>query len=278
MQTVDSAKTSWWGEWSLKPGEAGHWEIGPLSLWIVRFTHEWRITYREVREPLDEALLVELPLHADQVPAFKHQGYGDTEVSVNRFAVADASGSLVLEATLADRPVVIRPETPLFVPARQSVELYVSTPVWARVLVREDRQTLCEVPTFRPSDTWFGPSTTEGELCYASRTSARLAFEEVPLRFHRAVTPVLVRNEGSDALLVERVQLPVQYLSLFRGENGFLWTEPVTLERHAGEAAHVRIGHGAPQRAMGARLLSEPRRAPESNLITRTFSAFQSFF
>jgi hypothetical protein len=132
---------------------------------------------------------------------------------------------------------------------------------------------LDELPSLRPSETWFGPSTTEGELCYATRTAGRLHLETLPVLRYRAITRILIRNRAHDALLVERIQLPVQYLSLFQAPNDLLWTQAVTLERgRDGGLAGLHIEDRPPAEAEGAVLIREPRQASRTGLLGRTFS------
>jgi hypothetical protein len=63
-------------------------------------------------------------------------------------------------------------------------------------------------PTHRPSDTWFGPTTMTGELCYAIRTSVRLNLENLPARPGRAISVVQVKNQSRTDLKVEKPRVP----------------------------------------------------------------------
>ena len=95
----------------------------------------------------------------------------------------------------------------------------------------------------RPSDTWFGPSTLEGELCYESKTAVRFNLDNVPRRPHRAISVVRIRNRTDTQLSLERLKIPLPNLSLFGTEDGQLWTESITLERDEdGENATVKLG------------------------------------
>jgi hypothetical protein len=87
---------------------------------------------------------------------------------------------------LADRPVVVRARQSVFIPPGEEAMLYLSTPVWVSIDLGEPARALREIPVLRLSDTWFGPSTREGELCYAARTHARNHLDQVPRRPHRA--------------------------------------------------------------------------------------------
>jgi len=126
----------------------------------------------------------------------------------------------------------------------------------------------------RPSDTWFGPSPDDGELCYASRTSCRLDLGALSLRPHRALTAVRVKNRASGPLLLERLNLPVVYLPLFCSAGGVLWTRDVTFDYIQGQDyAPLNYGAATPAHADGAELVSPPRHAPSGSLVTRVFSS-----
>src|SRR5690606_5680646 len=111
-----------------------------------------------------------------------------------------------------------------------------------------------------PSDTWFGPSTREGELGYAARTNARLDLEQMRPRPSRAVTKVVVRNVGDDNLRIERLNLPVPQLSLFVNRQGLIWTNSITVERdRLGALAKVTTSRRPPEEAGNLKELTGAR-------------------
>ena len=261
---------AWWGEFPAGIGELRRWRIGPATLWAERLEHEWRVWRDQSEDFLEGGVEVAVAAEPDEIP---HKAVA------HRFTFERSVHSLGLQPLLADRPVIVKPESPLFVPSGESITLYVSTPIWIVLQFGRPPRRLVEFPCFRPSDTWFGPSTREGELCYAARTAGRLSLDELPVRPHRALTPVRIRNRASDALLLERLKVPVMYLSMFRsaapGGNGQLWTEPVTLVREAtGDLADVQLGRTAPTEAGGSRAdtVAERRQQPEANLALRAFA------
>lgn len=113
-----------------------------------------------------------------------------------RVAQCGDVGPLKLVPIMADRLVVSRPKSPFRILPGQHATLFVSTPAWVRIALGNGKA-LAELPLFRPSDTWFGPSTLVGELGYAARTHCRLDVCDVPFRPHRAVTPLRVENRSS---------------------------------------------------------------------------------
>ena len=130
------------------------------------------------------------------------------------------------------------------------------------------------MPIYRPSDTWFGPSTREGELCYGSQTNCLLHLDELPFRPHRAITPVMVKNKAETALLIERMSLPVNYLSLFHASSGQLWTQTITMERREEEnVATLQLAKGLPSQAGRAMPVCGPRLKSDKRVLMRALTA-----
>ena len=193
-----------------------------------------------------------------------------------RYASGNIGESVSLKPLLADRPLVSRPVTPLYVPAGETAIIFVRSPLWLRIEVGDPLVSLQELPILRPSDTWFGPTTMEGELCYAGRTAARLHLEEIPIGPHHAVTQVTIQNRAGTQLLVERLKLPVPYLALFEASDGLLWTQGVTMTRSRNtEMADFQIEQSPPEHTGAVKLLSEPR---QTTSIKSAIYAFGGLF
>ncbi len=269
-------KAVWWGTFDFEEDDAGCWRVGPTTLWIHRSSRSWRIIHSSSNDALDDAAFVAAPTSVSRTELLPDDPPDGSTVLRYSFQKS-ADRQIVITPMLADRAVVVRPETPLYILAGEDLTIFASTPVWMRIEAGSPPRLLTEIPSHRPSDTWFGPDTIEGELCYAVKTAGRLRLDKLPLRLHRAVTPIHVHNRASDALYLERVQIPVQYLSLYRGENNFLWTPPVDLDRESsGDQAAVRLAHRPPTEAGASTLLSKARHEVRSNMIIRTFSSIFS--
>ncbi|MBN1219450.1 MAG: hypothetical protein JXM69_11015 [Anaerolineae bacterium] len=266
-------QSGWWGQFSVREGQTIQWQIGPLKLAVQRLQREWQIAYEsqnnaaEETSAAEETGILSQDLDAPDIEALNY-------AHIERHPFDQTGETLRLTPTLADRPVVTRPEAPFYVAAGAETAMFVSSPLWLRLAVGHPPQPLQEIAIQRPSDTWFGPSTMEGELCYASRTSGRLNLGNIPWQADRAVTQVIIRNQVSNALLVERLSLPVPYLSLFESLDGMLWTQNVVLvrSREMGMAA-IDIDSGPPEQAGQAKLVSEPRQYPDKSMVIRAFGA-----
>jgi hypothetical protein len=224
--------STWWGRYDIAMGHTMRWQIGPATLWVTRKQVEWSVGQVDSGDPVDHRLAI----------AEDSDAPDDDEIEVTRFAVRSESRTVVLTPQLPDRPVIFRAARPFFVPSGKEATLYVSSPLWLRLDVGETNTELLDVPLQRPSDTWFGPNTLTGELCYASRTSGRLHLEEVPVRPHRAITAVRIINRAASSLPLEKLKVPVPALGLWSSETGHLWTAGLTLERESDkDQARVRV-------------------------------------
>lgn len=272
----------WWGTFTLEEETGGRWDVGPSTLWLYRTDCEWRVVHRpsvdpKTTDPMANRSQTTLPVPDEAMAAVV--AADDERFQSSRYSFGQSEKRVALEPGLADRPVVSRPEHPLYVPPGETITLYLSTPLWMQVRLPESDRLLQEVPSHRMSDTWFGTSTVEGELCYATRTAGRLRLESLPHRLHRARTPLHIQNTGKDSLLLERVQLPVPHLALFKTPDDVLWTQAVRMRRTEGvQGADITIRNGPPGEAEAAELIQEPRDSTKKGLFTSTFSAVGALF
>ncbi|MEA5445327.1 hypothetical protein VCB98_05805 [Gammaproteobacteria bacterium AB-CW1] len=264
MDVSETHTRPWWGRYDLPEGQNGfRWKIGPLHLQARRWRQEWRLAWREGKDPLDANLEF---LDLDEID--------ESDCKLARFAFRESERGLTLRPRLADRPVVVRPDTPLFIPPGEETIIYVSTSVWIEVLTLGESTPLCEIPSYRPSDSWFGSNTREGELCYATRSLARLRLDEVVQRPHRVVSPVTVRNQAEDALLIERLSVPVPLLPVYASNTHQLWTQPMVMERSAdGKQGALKLEEMQLPSGMEATRVSEARQLPEKQGLFRTLES-----
>jgi hypothetical protein len=197
---------------------------------------------------------------------------------VSRFGVASDEATVTLRPALADRALISTPQRPFIVPPGQDAKLYISSPLWVQLLVGEDSTLLEELAIQQPPDTWFGPNTQIGEVCYASRSFCHLQLDAVPRLPHRATTSVTVQNRAKTPLFLERIKLPVPFLSLFCDPaSGHLWTNDVVLERIEGDPmAPLRVSEGAPDSMPKAQELVRARKHLSGNLVIRAFETLFS--
>ena len=153
----------------------------------------------------------------------------------------------------------------------EETTLFLSAPLWLRVYLDGREVALVDTPIARPSDTWFGPDTMTGELCYALRTSARLHPEHLPRRPHRAISAVRIQNNTPSVLHIEKLKVPVPHLSLFVSDEGHLWTEALTLEREEDSGgATVRLDD-RPTQIVATERIARPRKKMSKGFLLDAF-------
>ncbi len=266
MKDARNVSRVWWGDSELEAGSTGRWRIGPLELFVRRDATDWEIARLVVGGARDATVEVENPCPG---------GIPDG-VPVNRFAMRATGSRLRLLPRLADRAVVVKPESPVSVPPGEAVTFYVGSPVWVEIADGEHDTVLLDTPALQPSDTWAGPNTREGLSCYGARTHARRRLEDCTIRPHRAITRVDIENGGDDPLLVEQLQLPAPMLAVYASADGTLFTESIALTR-ARSDTEAELVIGAADEEVGSPLqrLSGPREVVEGNMV---FQAFQRLF
>jgi len=247
-QTLDLT----WGTGSLELDQPYTFRMGTLHASVTRSTKDWSLEYR-----YDQDRYVR----------------SSEQVASRLRTVLSATGSeLLVSPTTADRSVVATPVDTIHIPAGAQVTLYMSSPLWAQFLIGNGSVCLADLSVMILSDTWFGPNTREGELCYSSATQARVFQDSLPLRPERIITPATFINEGEDGFSVDRLSLPLPLLSVYRGEHSY-WTQEVIIRREASlSEAQVHFEPIPPPQIADAELVTPPREQRNGSSISRALS------
>lgn len=256
--------SKWWNTFELAERQLAYWQIGPLQIWLLHEQNEWSLRHLSLPDPFCAESQIEVSSQRT-VPA---------ELHTQRFAIRQRNSQVRLTPRCPDRPMISRPSSPFSITAKERVTLYLSTPVWVSIEVGSPARSLLDIPTYRPSDTWFGPDTLQGELCYASRLQARFHADEIQWTPHRAITSVEIINSTKTAILLERLCLPLPHFSIYSNDKNFLWTQSATLELTGEDGlAHLRIHRLPPTEAGQVQRLSPAREPISDNFMFRAISA-----
>ncbi len=237
-------------------GESMRLEFGQLLLDISHNPFEWILRYSYRHKQADE-----------------HEAEHGPE-TVLRYVFDKSEQAVAITAMLADRAVVSRPLSPISLMADASTQVFISTPLYLAVNTGSHR--MIELPTARLSDTWFGDKSA-GELCYSDTTRARLDPSAVENLYFKAVTPVTIKNQSHRQLLLDRINVPVPMLQLFRmpaADKSFVTTSiTVTLSETVEE---TRIQLGSAQEHRDAELISPARKPQKKQFLYRAIDLFLS--
>lgn len=243
---------SLWGEYPI-PGERPVlWQIGPLHLWCKSLDNELWIASRR----------------ADGVGETSIDPDRENGLDWSRWALDHPYKTLHLVPVFPDRPVVIKPDVPFRLRKDGGrATVYVPVPLWIKIDLSDGngQTTLIEIPTVCFSDTWCG-SYTHGELCYwiSSYAEGTLNIEELP--FHVAACPIRMKNGSNSDLLIDKLCLYVENLSLFEREGKLMADETKIDFQEGSEVSQVEVTGKEP--IPNAKLIAAPR-----NIQRRSFSA-----
>lgn len=216
MQSLTT--TSWWQPQSLEREQCIQFQLGPLILFLQRKAGEWWLCFEHSSE--------EPPLQA----SLPSETSWPEQVSPERFIFSTEPSTVLLTPRLLDRSVVVKTRQPVYLPVGEEITFYISSPVKLSVELKKPQVYLKHLYTERLSETWFGPNTQFGELCYADKTHARHSKDELFIRAHRAITPVTVKNQANQMMSISKLSLPLPYLALYGHTDGSLWTDGIVIE------------------------------------------------
>lgn len=256
----------WWGPQDFKLGQTHTWRLGSLYVRITRNLSEWQLEYHR---PHHQSEFIQDWEVLDVDTAFSQP------CVLQRFLFAHTHNNLSLYPRLADRSIIVKPINPIFIPAGHQGTLFVSTPLWLAGLLEDSHTPLFDLPINRPKDSWFGPDTLRGELCYATPVEGRTDLNQLIPRAFRAITPVHFHNASNTVMKMDRMNIPVTALPLFYdAETGRIWTSQIDVILDAADKPpRIRIDNNTPPQAGQVTYIQPPRQA-ENSLLTM----FDSFF
>jgi len=247
--------------------ETLYWQAGPLKLWLRRNASEWLVA--AVRDLEDE----------DTVAVASREPESE-DLEWKRWAAVDDSCEVRMVPAMPDRPVIVRPETPLKFPPKAEALFYARVPLWVRVTVgAKGLLTLCEEPTVILSNSWFG-DPMHGELCYSMRTSARRSTAGLPPRPHRAVCPILIRNSSDEEFEFERICVRVDHLNIYEGTTGMCTNRVLVTFRGEDRPSRIDVEKQPPsvEGVSGTlELVTEAREPAEQSLFRKSFMSLAAF-
>lgn len=220
----------WWGEFSFEHQETKCWRVGERALLIKRKATEWNTWNIESAAEEDVDIMVSDGAEIDL----------ESSLVFGRFLEKSTSEKIKVTPLLADRTMIARPASPLTILAGEKIQLFISSPIWFCAETWPSGKCLVDLPFWRPSDSWFGSSTIDGQLCYAKYTSAKTELDELDFHPHRATTAITVFNRHSKALTINRINVPVNFLSLYSDNKNQLWTSRISIKIE-GESADVEL-------------------------------------
>jgi hypothetical protein len=263
-----------WGELTIPRDGESRVEIGTLALTVARRDRVWVLGWSDAPE--------------ERIPS-----------AAAADDASDAASKLQIRPALPDRALICRRFAGLAgaeggQPADLSagatlrllpgahLDLFQAVPLWLQI-VQADGALLCDRPIERPSDTFFGSTTRQGELAYAASEAAALDARSHHGRSDVALAQIQLRNLSARDWSIQRLYLPAPSLSLYveghdrepdeEAASCPFRTSSLAIERADNHArADVRVDKTPPPALRSPRVAAEPRHRATPNLLVRAFS------
>lgn len=255
-----------WGPLDVKPDSCLSIHLEPLTVYVQRSGDEWHFTHSyDSSDALAEkdAEIIETTPPPDQ--------------DWLRL-VSARDESLELMPALPDRPLVIRPESPISIFPGRFARFFVPVPVWLRFVAVQGtaRTDVIDIPSRMLSNTWFG-DPAGGEICYSLDALLRRTPERLRYKSSSVTCVLVVRNSSSEKLNFERIRVHVENLSIFEHEE-ILWTNEIeVLYKGTDQVSQLEIKDKPPADLLNARKITEPRVIPDKNILRRSYSFIRQF-
>ncbi len=249
----------WWGSFQVEEGQSKFWRIGNVIVCVDRFQNEWHVAGCPVsilQGPVDEDdSKLTIPFNDLNFKTFTFK----TEAEIN------------IKPVLPDMPLASKLPQPLYIPAGESILLYVSSPVWIRIETGKTNIILDEIPTFVLSETWISHnnSTIAGEICYSGHTHCSSYLKEIPSGPDRIISPMLIKNDSEETLKLEKISVPLPYLSVYSDAENFLWTEQLYVFKDGNDNPEVEVAKGPPKALDEIYRLTKARKELPTNTSLR---------
>lgn len=218
---------------------------------------------------------------ADQLPQLQDDTVDMPDCLDWHYCVTEKIPSAVtILPVMPDKPVVFNLETPVLLHSGSSTSVYVELRIWLRFIDSSHSGVVIhEIPTVKPHKAWFGPSTTDGKICYWRKEKAAFSHMETSGHPHIAVCPVTVYNRSAETMKLDLIYLPVSRLSVFDCKEGLSTDRVQVTYTGESEVSSFKVSGKAPPYATSPKLLSSPREAITTveSMMTGAMNLFSRF-
>lgn len=236
------------------------------TLYIQRQAQQW-VLARVPQEYPFCSLSPELEItHQVQVPAAAD--------IIQRWTSGEQESTLRIVPAMADKNLVVHPGQAIVIPKGRRPRFYLSLPLMYQLYIGNAKQPFYEFFVEKLPLTWFGSNTRRGELCYQFLSAIEHEVDAGVRVPHRAMLELRLCNRDGEHLSVDKINLPAQYLPVYRVDGKHYWTTGlnITNEKLTDELS-LHYSKTVPCRHEVLQLISEPRLRSEARTILRALEA-----
>ena len=245
--------TDTWGPLEISAGDCLRRDVGGVALRVRVVEDEWLIAFS-----YDEAS--------------RGAAVDSSGLSWTRF-VTVKNDDVFTQPTLPDRPVVIRPQSPVVILPGRRGRFFFSVPLWVRFVSSGGGRaiTMVEIPTQNLSSTWFGDMET-GELCYSVDSRLLRTMPEADADEAYARCEVEIRNGSRERLQFERICVHVQHMHLYAADGKFWSNQVRVVFKGSEQVSQLSYVPGPPKVSSVAEAVCEPREVLDRSIFKRSFN------
>ena len=252
-----------WSKISIEQGNTYYWKLGLKGIYLQKRNKEWFFSLKDLQELAKDLICGEQTSPVDNAEWLTFVG--------------DSGNTVQPLPAFPDRPIVVKPKTPLKVLPEKDVLLFIEIPLYIQFYSNTGKieNLIFECCSQELSSTWFG-ELDDGILVYSLPLEISTAFEKSKHTSHNITCPVRLTNDSSMALDVQRFLLRGEYLNIYRHEKE-LWSNEVKI-RFKGESefSDVQYVNQAPSFIKSPVQIATARSIKSTNVFSKSFHFFKS--
>lgn len=175
---------------------------------------------------------------------------------------------------MTNKNLMLSLHQPMVIPAGRRPKIYLHLPLMYQLYIGNAKMPFYEFLIEPLALSWFGSNTRRGELCYKFYSDLYQDYEQAPFIPHRALLELRLCNRDGEHLNIDKVNIPAQYLPVYRVDGRLFWTTALTItnEKLTDELS-LHYSKTVPARHETLQLVSESRLRSEARTIMRALEA-----
>ncbi len=275
-----------WGEYSLEKNDEILLSLqNALHLHLARVENELWVAYEREGSSFEDSggytgtglaepggATSKEPVEADDEVERLHRTTVDYDGRAwSRWVLNSKNPRISVEPIFPDLPFVVRPDYEFRLGPGASARIYTRIPIAVVLSDASDNMLkITEINSVNLVKTWFG-TFEGGEVCYWLTTTASRTVRTRMVREYRCYCPVVIKNDSSQFLHIDKLCIRVDRLSIF-SDGSRLWSDEMTIEHKGSDEFSDLIVKGKPpEEAPGSTLIGKPRNPVKKGIAERTF-------
>ncbi|MBN1648573.1 MAG: hypothetical protein JW874_11130 [Spirochaetales bacterium] len=252
-----------WGEVVLDKTAKWHgFDFCSHRIWLRRSADVLSVACEESGDPAR-------PVRGSTTPSVKDGP------AVSHYRIGPKMDRIEFSPQLPDRAVVITHPDTVYVLPGEELAAWCILPLSVVLQELPDQRPVHEYPTVRLSKTLFG-DTDSGEILYSWPKSLALDLADINLLPVEALCPLKIRNNSPDKLLVKRLCVRVEFLSIYRCAGQLCTDQVVFTARGQTQDSQIAVKPFRPAAGEKGEKITGARVSGSGRFMHKSFDFFRS--